>query len=302
MHVVVAGATGFIGRAVCGALVARGDVVTALVRDASRGAAGLPDAVRRERWPGDAAGLARVLAPADAVVNLTGEPLPARRWTPAFRQRLADSRVQPTRLIAHALAERGRRGVTLLNASAVGYYGDTGDREVDETSAPGCGFLPSLCVDWEAATAPAVAAGARVVLLRSGIVLGRGGGALQELARPFRLLIGGPLGSGAQWVSWIHLEDEVRLVLWALDNPAVSGPVNAVAPVPVRNRDLAREVGSALSRPSVLPAPAFALRLLLGEFADTLLSGQRVVPVAARRIGFTWRYPHLREALREALC
>jgi uncharacterized protein len=299
MNVVVVGATGFIGRSVCEALVARGDAVSALVREPVGAAQILPGSVSVEPW--EPKGLARALRVAGAVINLAGEPIAARRWTPAVKARLIASRVEPAKAISSAMAEIREAGRVLVNASAVGYYGDCGEREVDETSPAGGDFLARLCVEWEAATGAAYRAGVRVVLLRSGIVLGKGGGALEALARPFRMLTGGPLGNGRQWVPWIHLDDEVRMVLWALDTPAVAGPLNAVAPNPVTNRELARELGRVLARPSITAAPAFALRLILGEFAETLLGGQRARPGVAERLGFEWRYPILREALSLAL-
>jgi uncharacterized protein (TIGR01777 family) len=298
VHVFVTGATGLVGRAVCAALVAKGHAVTALSRSAG-GAARLPPRVHPLRGdPASPGAWQDELARCDACVNLAGEPLTAGRWNAERKRRIRESRVRATENVAAVLRERGP--AVLVSASAVGFYGSRGDEVLDEGSAPGEGFLAETCRAWEAAAAPA-SARARVVLLRTGIVLAADGGALPELVRPFRLFAGGPLGDGAFWQPWIHLADEVGLVLLALEDDRASGPMNASAPEPVRNRELARAIGGVLHRPSALPAPAFAMRIALGEMADVVLSSQRAVPRKALALGYRHRFAELSPALRDLL-
>jgi uncharacterized protein (TIGR01777 family) len=298
MHVFVTGATGLIGRGLCRALVARGDRVTALSR-APNAAARLPAGVRVLSGDPAASGPWQdELALADACVHLAGEPVANGRWTAARRRRIRSSRVDATRNVADVLRERGPR--TLVSGSAVGVYGSRGDEVLDEEAAPGEGFLAEVSQAWEAAAAPA-GARARVTLLRTGIVLSREGGALPKLVRPFRVFAGGPLGDGRFYQPWIHAADEVGLVLFALDDERVRGPLNAAAPEPVRNRDLARAIGQVLGRPSALPTPAIAIRLAVGEVASEILASQRVVPRKALALGYRFRFPGLEQALRELL-
>ncbi|HEX9050727.1 MAG TPA: TIGR01777 family oxidoreductase [Anaeromyxobacter sp.] len=297
MHVFVTGATGLIGRAACAALVARGDAVTALSR--SRGAAALLPGVRV--LPGDPAvpgAWQDALAAADACLHLAGEPVAQGRWTAERKRRIRESRVRSTENVAAVVGARGPKA--LVSGSAVGFYGSRGDEELDEASAPGGDFLASVCREWEAAAAPA-GARARVVLLRTGVVLAREGGALPKLVQPFRLFAGGPIGDGAFWMPWIHLADEVGLALLALDDARAEGPLDAVAPAPARNRDLARAVGAALGRPSAIRTPAFALSLALGEMSSALLASQRVLPRKALALGYRFRFPALDGALRDLL-
>jgi uncharacterized protein (TIGR01777 family) len=298
MHVLVTGATGLIGRAVCAALTARGDTVTAVSRTpqpAGQLLAGIRVVLGDPAEPGT---WQRELASADACVNLAGEPLAARRWTEERKRRIRDSRVRSTGNVAAVVRERGPR--VLVSGSAVGFYGSRGDEVLDETSSPGEDFVARLCVEWEAAAAPARAR-ARVVFLRSGLVLASDGGVLPRLALPFRLFAGGPLGDGAFWQPWIHLADEVGLVLLALDDARAEGPLNAAGPQPVRNRDLARALGRALGRPSLVRTPAVALSLALGELSTAVLASQRVVPRKALAIGYRFRFPEIRGALAELL-
>jgi uncharacterized protein (TIGR01777 family) len=238
------------------------------------------------------------LATCDACANLAGEPVAAGRWTEARRRAIRESRVEATRQVAAVAAARGPR--VLVNGSAIGYYGSRGDDVLDESSPPGDDFLGRTCVDWEAA-ADAAAPRARVVKVRTGIVLARDGGALPRLVLPFRMLAGGPIGDGAFWQSWIHLADEVGLLLLALDDARVEGPLAATAPEPVRNVDLARAIGRVLRRPSRLPTPALALRAALGEMAQVVLASQRVRPAKALALGYRFRFPTLEPALRDLL-
>jgi len=241
--------------------------------------------------------LQRGVREADAIVHLAGENLFAKRWTAAQKQLLRTSRIEGTRALAKLAA--ARRPVAFLSASAVGWYGPSDDRELDERSPRGSGFVAELCSEWEAATAQASDAGVRTVIVRIGVVLGPRGGALSKMLTPFRLGLGGPLGSGRQWVSWIHLDDLCSLFLRLLEQGA--GVFNATAPQPVTMRELAATLGRVLHRPAVLPAPAPLMRLALGEVADVLLTGQRVLPRRTEEIGFRFAYPALEPALRALL-
>src|SRR5512141_474601 len=271
MHVFVTGATGLIGRAVCGALDAAGHRVSALSRYGSR--QGLPASVGMVHGdPALAGPWLEELAACDACVHLAGEPIAAGRWTDERKRRLRDSRIESTRRVAEVVASRGPS--VLVSGSAIGYYGPRGDEPLDEAAPPGGDFLAQLCKEWEAAALGA-ASRARVVTLRTGIVLAREGGALPRMLLPFRLFAGGPIGRGDFWQSWIHLADEVGLIAWALETPAVGGPLDATAPNPVRNRDLARAIGRVLHRPSALPVPPLGLRVVLGELATAIATGQR---------------------------
>jgi uncharacterized protein (TIGR01777 family) len=297
VHVFVTGATGLVGRAVCSALRGRGDFVTALSRSrdaAARLAPGVRVVVGDPVEPGP---WQEELARADVGVHLAGEPIAEGRWTPERKRRIRESRVRSTANVAAAVADRG--GV-LVSGSAVGFYGSRGDEVLDESSEPGDDFLARVVRDWEDAARPAAERG-RLVLLRTGIVLAAEGGALPRLVQPFRLMAGGPLGDGAFWQPWIHLADAVGLVLLAVDDGRLSGPLVLSAPEPVRNRDLARAIGKVLHRPSALPAPAFAMRLVLGEVASVVLASQRAVPRKALALGYRFRFPELEAALRDLL-
>jgi uncharacterized protein (TIGR01777 family) len=232
-------------------------------------------------------------------VNLSGAGIGDKRWSAARRHEIVASRVQATALLARTLAELARPPSVLVNASAVGFYGDRGDETLTEASARGSGFLAAVCGSWEDATEPAVQRGLRVVRLRSGVVLSAHGGALARQLPLFRLGIGGRLGSGRQWFSWISLPDEVRAILHALDEPAVQGAVNATAPEPVTNRDFTRALGRALHRPSVMAVPGFALRIALGSdlASEMVLAGQRVLPTRLTATGFTFDHPRIETAL-----
>jgi len=291
VQVVVTGGTGFVGRALVAALGAAGHAAVGVTRDPARAA-------------GEAVGwesLGPAVGAADAVVHLAGAPLAAGRWTPERKARIRASRVDTTRAIVDALAQAEPRPAVLVSASAVGWYGPRGDEPLDETASAGSGFLAEVCRAWEAEAERAEALGVRVVRLRLGVVLGRDGGALARMVPAFRAFVGGPIGSGRQWMSWIHRDDVIGLVLAALGDPRWRGAVNATAPSPVRNADFASALGATLARPSVVRTPAFVLRLALGEMADVLLTGQRVVPGVATALGFHWRYPDLRGALRASV-
>lgn len=254
------------------------------------------------RWDPAGAGLdPTALRAVNAVVHLAGENIAEGRWTEARKRVLLESRKLGTRLLAEAVARAPDGPRTLVSASAIGYYGERGDEELTEASPPGTGFLPEVCVAWEAATAPAADAGVRVVRVRTGLVLTKAGGLLQRMLLPFRLGLGGRLGSGRQWMSWISVADLIGVYLHALQGD-VSGPVNAVAPGAVRNRDFTRALGRALHRPAVLAVPAFALRLAFGEMADeAILASARVVPGVLQETGFQYKHPTLEPALLHLL-
>lgn len=299
MKVLVTGGSGFIGRALCGALAARGDAIVAPLR--RPGSAGqLPAGVERIQWDASAAPPPRAFDGVDAIVHLAGESV-AQRWTAAHKRRIRDSRVDGTRRLVDALAALEPRPGVLVAASAIGVYGDRGDEIVTEESAPGRDFLAEVCVAWEGAARRAEALGLRVALLRIGVVLGPGGGALARMLPPFKLGLGGPVGSGRQWMSWVHRDDVVGLVLHTLDQPAATGALNATAPKPVRNREFTRALGTVLRRPTLLPLPAFALRFAFGEMAALLLGGQRVLPARTQASGYAFRFPALDPALRQIL-
>jgi hypothetical protein len=304
MKIVVTGATGFLGTALVGALHARGDAIVVLSRDAerarARAALGEVTAVTADlQRPGP---WTDALAGADALVHLAGEPIAAARWDARQKQRIRDSRVESTRTLVEAIAAMPApaRPGALISASGADYYPfapDTefDDDEVTEGDPPGDSFLGRLCRDWEAEAAAASASGVRVVRMRTGVVLGPGG-ALAKLTTPFKLFVGGRIGSGRQWVPWIHRDDAVRAYVAALTDERYVGPINLVT-ASVRNAELARALGKALGRPSWLPVPGFALRAAVGEFADYLLHGRRVVPRRLRELGFTWTHATLDDAL-----
>ena len=297
MRVFLTGATGLIGRALSASLLQDGHEVVALSRRASPGR--LPSgflAVQGD--PSVPGGWQEELSRCDACVNLAGEPVAAGRWTDERRKRIRDSRVLATRNVAAVFAGGGPS--VLVSGSAIGYYGPSGDEVVDESSPPGNDFLAHVAVEWEEAARPAQKR-ARVVLLRTGIVLAAGGGALPRLVLPFKMFLGGPVGDGGFWQSWIHLADQVGILRLALQDPLASGPVNATAPDPVRNRDLARAIGRVLRRPSLVATPAFAVRAALGDMAEVVLGSQRVLPRRALSLGYRFRWPALEPALRDLL-
>jgi len=295
MKVFIAGGTGFIGRRLAERLRAEGHLLTLLSR--ARRTPQEDGAVRFVAGDGVVPGPWQdALRGAEAVINLAGATI-FSRWTERYKTVLRESRIRTTANIAAALAKDVTPGRVLLNASAVGYYGFHGDEELDETAGPGGDFLASLCRDWESAADGASSAGVRVVKLRSGIVLGEKGGALGTMTPLFKAGLGGRLGSGRQWFSWVHREDLISAMIFALARTDISGPVNVSAPNPVRNRDLARGLGLVLRRPSFIPAPGFAVRIALGEFADFILKGQRVVPRVLLERGFGFATPSLPEAL-----
>lgn len=306
MTVVLAGGTGFLGGALRHALATEGHAVRILTRQTPRSPAHV-------QWqPDGTSGPWRsALADADVIINLTGEGIADKRWTPARKQALHTSRILPARSITKALGEVPARPRLVISGSAVGYYGAHDAEPITEDSPPGGDFLARLSVAWEHEAAAAASATTRVALVRTGIVLHPDGGALKTMLLPFRLGVGGPLGSGRQYWSWIHLDDWVALIVWMARSTATSptdggheprvSAYNATAPEPVTNREFSRVLGGVLRRPAIVPTPAFALRIALGEFSQFLTTGARVLPVRAEREGFAFRFPRLDVALTDLL-
>lgn len=279
MNVLLFGGSGFVGRHLAAALRARGDeVATASLRDPAAAAA--------------------VAAAFDAIVNLAGETL-SQRWNAAVKRRIEESRVELPRRFLDALAGRERRSTIYVSASAIGYYGTSETETFVEESPPGNDFLARVCIGWEREARRASGLGMRVALVRSGVALGKDGGALQKLLPPFRAGIGGRVGTGHQWFSWVHVDDLIRIYLMALDR--IEGPINASAPNPVTNAGLTQELSAVLHKPAALPVPTLALRMLLGEGAEMLLTGQRVLPRRAQELGYRFEFPELRAALANLL-
>lgn len=299
MRVIITGGTGLIGRALTASLAADGHEVIVLTRDPAR-TIGLPAGARAERWDArSAAGWGKLANGADAIVNLAGENLAAGRWTPERKRRILESRVQAGQAVVAAVREATVKPGVVVHSSGIGYYGTSGDTEITEASPPGRDFLAQVCVAWEAASAETAALGVRSVVVRSAAVLSREGGAFPRLVLPFRLFIGGPLGSGRQWWPWIHIADEVAAIRFLIERADAQGPFNLAAPQLIRQAEFSRALGQALGRPSWLPVPAFALRLLLGEMATILLDGQRAAPQRLLELGFAFRFPTIEAALRD---
>lgn len=297
MIIAVSGSTGLVGSALVGALEARGHLVRRLVRHAVR------DGDHEIRWDPDKGEIdAAELNGIDGVVHLAGENIAGGRWTESFKRRILESRTKGTRLLAETLAGLEMKPSVLVSASAIGYYGNRHDEEVDELAPSGNGFLAEVCREWEAATEAAHDVGIRVVKLRIGPVLSPQGGALAKMLTPFKLGLGGVIGSGLQYFSWIALDDVVNALVFAVENESVVGPVNAVAPDAVTNREFTKTLGHVLGRPTIFPMPAFAARIAFGEMADEmLLGGARVAPRELIKAGFTFEYPQLEPALRHLL-
>lgn len=296
MRVVVSGATGFLGRALVARLARDGHEVVALVRSPRAAADKLGGGVGIVAMHDEAAVLSS-MADTDAVVNLAGESVAGARWSNKRKQELRDSRIAVTRMLVEAARRVGSK--VFVSASAVGYYGDTGDEARDESAPPGDDFLARLCVDWEAEASQAQAFGARVVLARFGVIMGRGGGALSTILRLFKSGVGGKLGDGRQWFSWVHMHDVCEIVAAALTDERYSGGINVTAPNPVTNLELTKTVGAVLGRPTMITTPKIALKLALGEAASAVLASQRVLPGKLRSLGYEFAFPELEGALRE---
>ena len=298
---IIPGGTGLIGRPLAAALVSAGHEVIVLSRHPAR-IHGLPPQVRLEGWDARSAdGWGKLADGAGAIVNLAGENIGDGRWTAERKKKIVESRVHAGQAVLEAVRAASVKPQVVVQGSAVGYYGPHGDEAIDEDAPAGDDFPARVAIDWEAATEPVEAVGVRWVVVRSGVVFAREGGAFPRLALPFRLFAGGPLGSGRQWLSWIHLVDEVRGLQFLIENRAASGPVNLTAPEPLTNRNLARIMGRVMRRPAVFPVPAPLLRLMFGEMATVLLDGQRVIPRRLDQMGFRFTYPDATAALRELL-
>ncbi|MEG4332874.1 TIGR01777 family oxidoreductase [Microcoleus sp. AT9_A2] len=305
MKVAIAGATGFVGSRLVEKLQAAGHQVVVLSRDAAKAsrvfpASAYPNLEVVAYTPAESGDWQKSIAGCDAVVNLAGVPIAEERWTEARQQAILDSRRLTTAKLVEAIVNANPRPSVFVSASAIGYYGTSETAEFDETSLAGNDFLAAVCKDWEAAAQPAKNAGTRLAILRLGIVLGMGG-ALAKMLPPFKLFAGGPLGTGKQWFSWVHREDVVDLILYALQNSQVEGVLNATAPNPVRMNELCQTLGEVLKRPSWLPVPGFALEMLLGDGAKVVLEGQKVLPKQTLASGFQYQYPTLKLALEEIL-
>jgi uncharacterized protein len=301
MRVLVTGATGLIGSALCDALLARGDEVVGLTRDPDRARPKNPTVhwyawqATTERPPAEA------LTGVDGVVNLIGEEI-NQRLTDQAKVRIRESRLVSTRNLLQGIEAAPSKPTVFIGQSAIGYYGDRGAKILDEESQPGDGFTAEIPIDWETAERKAEGIVTRVVIFRTGLVISKRGGLLKQLLLPFKLGVGGPIAGGEQFMSWIHIDDEVGLLLWALDNDRVSGIVNATAPNPVTNRELSKALGRALHRPAFMPVPKFAVAALRGgELADAVAGGARVLPRRALDLGYEFRHPELDEGLRSAL-
>lgn len=301
MRVLIPGGSGLVGRALSQELISNGHSCLILSRrpDAlSR----IPTGAQLGSWAGtSAADLRPLLEGVDAVVHLMGESIGAGRWTPAAKRAILDSRIKSSRAVAEALLDAGNEKTVLIQASAVGFYGPGGDEEVLEDGSAGSDFLAQVCRQWEAASESVEEAGLRRVVIRTGVVLSADGGALPKMLLPFRLFAGGPLGSGRQFVPWIHIADEAAAIRFLLEDQQARGPFNLVAPGAVTNRQLGRTIGKILGRPSMLPTPAFALRTVLGGMSTLLLDGQRAIPQRLLESGYEFEFPDLGSALRDLL-
>ncbi len=304
--VALTGGTGLIGKALVSALTQRGDKVLLLVRNLEKAKSELPNLAGYYKWDAmsESGEWTCALASADAVIHLAGVPV-AARWNDDYKKEIYDSRIVSTRNLVRAIAQSGTKPKVFITASGVGYYGNQGyDMNVpilDENAPPANDFLAKVCIDWENEAFAAEKAGARAVAVRTGVVLSTKGGALEKMLTPFKLFAGGPIGSGKQWVSWIHIDDQVGLYLFAIDNEKATGALNAVAPNPVQMQEFAQTLGKILSRPSLFPVPKAALELLFGEAAGVIAEGQRVVPKRTLELGFSFKYPTLEGALRDVL-
>ncbi|MGA8745597.1 MAG: TIGR01777 family oxidoreductase [Solirubrobacterales bacterium] len=301
MRVLVTGASGFIGRALCDALLVRGEEVVGLTRDPGRARATNPMVAWHPWEPTLERPPAAAFEGVDGVINLLGEKI-NQRWSADAKRRIMESRRTGTHNLVGTIASLQPRPAVLVSQSAIGYYGDRGATILDEAAEPGTGFDAEVVQEWEKAAGEVESAGVRLVIVRTGHVLDSGGGLLEQLLTPFKLGLGGPLAGGEQYVSWVHVEDEIGILLWALGDAGVSGVLNSTAPNPVTNRELSKALGRALGRPAVLPVPGFALDLMFGgEFGAVLKGGQRVVPRRALDLGYEFRHPQLQEALADLL-
>jgi uncharacterized protein (TIGR01777 family) len=302
MKMIIAGATGFIGRALCKNLVETENQVIALSRNQERAQSILGDKVTCIEWDATtSSGWANFVEDADVVVNLAGANLSSKIWTSSYKKEIWDSRVNSGRAIVQAVVRAKHKPRLVIQASAVGYYGSKGDEVLDEKSMKGTGFLSDVVQAWENSTKDVEAHGARRLIIRSGIVLGRGSKILSLLKIPFKLFVGGYAGSGKQWLSWIHIEDEIRIIRFLIDNPQIIGKVNLVSPEPVKMKEFVQNIGKIIRRPSWTRAPAFLMKLFLGDMAkETILTSQKIFPKKLLEAGYQFKFPNLEPALAES--
>jgi len=302
MRIILAGCTGFIGSRLVERLVHEEYHVVLLTRNPKKVSFTKSSFLEVVAWDGRTQGdwSSRVNG-ADAVINLSGESVAAKRWTSSQKVKLTSSRIESTQALVEAIKQAAKKPQVLINASASGYYGSVDEALVTEEHPKGAGFLSDLCLKWERTARQAETVGCRVCLLRIGVVLGKGGGVLQKFILPFKLFMGGPLGSGKQWFPWVHRDDVVGIAIFLLKNEMIQGPVNVVSPQPARMHDFCKTLGSVMHRPSWAPVPTFVLKILLGEMADIAVTGQKVLPKKLTEQGFVFRYPELKKALREIL-
>jgi uncharacterized protein len=303
MQVIVTGGTGFIGERLCRELVDAGHGVVVLSRSPENAAQKLGPAVEARGWrPGQEGDWESALGEADAVINLAGESIGDKRWSERQKAAIRDSRMEATRSLVAAMERADRRPQVLVNASASGYYGPRGNEPVSESEPAGNDFLAHVCQEWEREASAAESLGLRVAVVRTGIALGSNGGALPRLLPPFKMFLGGPLGSGQQGFPWVHVDDVVGIYRWAVDSESVAGPLNAAGPQPLTNREFCQVLGRALGRPCWAPVPGFALKLLLGEMAEPLLlQGQKLVPTRTQELGYQFKFRTAEAALRDVL-
>ena len=299
-RVIVTGATGLIGKEVCKGLIARGYDVVVFSRDPDAARSKVPGAAEYVAWtPSESGPWASQLDGAWGVISLAGASIGGQRWNEDYKRQIRDTRVVGTRGLVKAMAAAQEKPRVFVSGSAVGYYGARDATPLDESAAPGDDFLAGVVRDWEGAAREAEALGVRTVMIRTGVVLDKDEGALKQLKLPFQLFVGGPILPGTQWFSWVHRDDEVGVILFALENEGASGPINATAPHPQTNRDFCASLGKAMGRPSWAPVPGFALKLIVGEFGETLTTGQRVIPKKAQELGYEFQYATSDAALRE---
>lgn len=302
MRIIVAGGTGLIGSALVDSLAGSGCEVTVLTRYPERHQHLASAGILLQEWDGETAeGWGHLVSQVDAIVNLAGAGIADGRWTTTRKEQIRESRVKAGQALVTAIRNAETVPSVLIQSSAVGYYGPAGDRTVDEQASPGTDFLAGVCVDWESSTEAVEAIGVRRVVIRTGVVLSANGGALPRMTLPFRLFAGGPLGNGRQYFPWIHIADEVAAIRFLLENEQASGPYNLAAPNPPTNREFVRDLGRAMGRPSFMPTPSFALKMLFGEMSTVLLDGQRAVPSRLQEAGYEFVFPEAVAALRDLL-
>jgi uncharacterized protein (TIGR01777 family) len=300
MRVIITGGTGLIGRALTHSLINDDHEVIVLTRNPEKSS--LPAGAIAERWDGRSAdGWSHWVDGANTIVNLAGAGVADRWWTADRKSLIRDSRLDAGRAVVQAVKKAEQKPEVVIQSSAVGYYGPRDDSLITEDAVPGVDFLAKVCVDWEASTASVERMGVRRAILRTGVVLSANGGALPKMALPFKFFVGGPIGSGKQWIPWIHMADEVAAIRFLIENKAAAGRFNLSAPNPLTNADFGRAIGKIMGRPAVMPTPAFALKLAFGELSSALLTGQRAVPQRLQELGFTFQFPEAGEALKDLL-